>query len=329
MHDADAFEDDVSAYPAVTIIRHAPQGRAVLATATSEFDARESEFLRKWVTNGRSPRAERRGYRAERLEGWFPGDELWPSGEPNRLALVSELERRFAPLQDASTGTRVGIGLASGADDVYVTTDPALVEPERLLPMVMAGDIASGRVRWSGEYLVNPWDRDGLVDLAGSPRLAAYFRQHEERLRLRHVAKRRPAAWYRTIDRVAPDLLAEPKLLLPDIKAASHPVLEEGRYYPHHNLYFVVSRKWDLEVLGGLLLSEVANLFVGAYCVKMRGGCYRFQAQYIRKMRTPHPSAVGRREARALAKAFAARDVQAATAAAIKVYGIEPLPGWT
>ena len=45
-------------------------------------------------------------------------------------------------------------------------------------------------------------------------------------------------------------------------------------------------------MLGGLLLSDVANLFVGAYCVRMRGGCYRFQAQYLRRIRVPDAGSV-------------------------------------
>jgi hypothetical protein len=115
-------------------------------------------------------------------------------------------------------------------------------------------------------------------------------------------------------------------LVLPDLKAASHPVLDDGRYYPHHNLYYVVSDSWDLEVLGGLLLSDVANLFVGAYCVKMRGGCYRFQAQYMRRIRVPDPKAVPNRIRRSLADAFLTRDVERATAAARRAYGLEHLP---
>ena len=41
------------------------------------------------------------------------------------------------------------------------------------------------------------------------------------------------------------------------MKAAAHPVLDPGDHYPHHNLYFVVSDAWDLEVLGGILLAAV------------------------------------------------------------------------
>ncbi len=88
------------------------------------------------------------------------------------------------------------------------------------------------------------------------------------------------------------------------MKAAAHPVLDEGGFYPHHNLYFVVSDVWDLEVLGGLLLSDIANLFVGAYCVKMRGGTYRFQAQYLRKIRVPDPESIRARDRRAAALRF-------------------------
>jgi len=77
-----------------------------------------------------------------------------------------------------------------------------------------------------------------------------------------------------------------------------------GGYYPHHNLYFVVSEAWDPEVLGGLLLSDIANLFVGAYCVRMRGGTYRFQAQYLRRIRVPELGSVKPASARALARAF-------------------------
>ena len=99
-------------------------------------------------------------------------------------------------------------------------------------------------------------------------------------------------------------------------------MLDTGGFYPHHNLYYVVSDKWDLEVLGGLLLSDIANLFVGAYCVKMRGGTYRFQAQYLRKIRVPKPDAIDAPTAAVLAHAFRHRDRAAATDAAAALYGI-------
>lgn len=323
MHDVDAFEDDVSAYPAVVVLRSNDQGKAAVVDANSAFDEQQAQRLSTWVRRGRKQSISEPSFEASRVPNWFAGRDLWPVGSPRQLALIADIESRFPPLQDIATGTRVGIGVATGCDEVFITSDPDLVEPERLLPLLQAPDTTSGAVDWSGHYLVDPWDKSGLVDLDAYPRLAEYLHANRERLRQRHVAQKRPAAWYRTIDRVDHRLTHRPKLVLPDMKASAHPVLDEGNFYPHHNLYFVVSDEWDLEVLGGLLLSDIANLFVGAYCVKMRGGCYRFQAQYLRRIRVPGVHTIGVRTQRELVAAFRGRDRARATAVAAGCYGVD------
>lgn len=322
MHDVDAFEDDVSAYPAIVVLRNERQRKAVVVDANGGFGEPDVPRLTDWAARGRRTGITAPSYEATRVDGWFAGRDLWPAGSPSQLALIADLEARFPPLQDPSTGTRVGIGVATGCDEVFITTDPDLVEGDRLLPLLQAPDTTTGSVDWSGRYLVNPWSDSGLVDLEAYPRLAEYLHDHAHRLRARHIAKQRPATWYRTIDRVDHRLTDRPKLVLPDMKATAHPVLDEGGFYPHHNLYYVVSEVWDPEVLGGLLLSDIANLFVGAYCVRMRGGTYRFQAQYLRRIRVPDPQSISRRTARSLAQAFCDRDQERATAIAAKVYGL-------
>jgi adenine-specific DNA-methyltransferase len=201
--------------------------------------------------------------------------------------------------------------------------EPGQLEEDRLLPLLHAADVAHGSVSWSGRYLVNPWNEDGLVDISRFPQVYAYFKAHETQLRRRHIAVQRPTQWFRTIDRIDHKLLSQTRLVLPDMKAFAHPVLDDGHHYPHHNLYYVVSQAWDPEVLGGLLLSDVANLFVGAYCVKMRGGCYRFQAQYLRQIRVPEVSAITQSASRELQRAFAERDRDRATATAARLYDID------
>ncbi|HVF76079.1 MAG TPA: N-6 DNA methylase [Acidimicrobiales bacterium] len=325
MHDVPAFEDEVSAYPAIVVIRNADQADVAVVEAKRSFGEADAPALAAWASSV-SQAACGPTFEASRTTGWFKGGELWPMASPTTLALVADLERRYDPLQDADKTTRVGIGVATGCDEVFITRDAALVEEDRLLPLLLASDTTSGAAVSSGAYLVNPWDEEGLVQLDAYPRLRDYLESHRARLERRHVARKNPAQWYRTIDRVDPRLLRRQKLLLPDLKAAAHPVFDVGAFYPHHNLYYVVSDTWDLEVLGGLLLSDIANLFVGAYCVKMRGGCYRFQAQYLRKIRVPDPGSVAPADRRELARVFRERDVDAATAIANRVYGIDELP---
>lgn len=324
MHDVEAFERPVSAYPAVTVIRRSKHGDPVIATTAGGFGPSEAEALNTWARTTSERSAMGGTYRAARLDGWFAGDSLWPTGTPDELALVADLERRFPPLEDLATGTRVGIGVATGADKVFLTSDPDVVEHDRLLPLAMARDTTTGKLTWSGTYLVNPWDGQQLVDLAHYPKLRNHFEAHELEVRRRYVARRDHDRWFRTIDRIDPALRAKRKLLLPDLKATIHPVLEAGEYYPHHNLYFVTSTEWPIEALGGLLLSAVANLFVGAYCVKMRGGCYRFQAQYLRRIRVPVVSSVSPADLDRLADAFDGRDVVAATDIACRLYDVTP-----
>lgn len=326
MHDADAFENEVSAYPAIVVLKNDVQSRANVIEAGARFGVNDATKVTTWARGGRSRTITTSSLQGARTDGWLRGSGPWPTGSPAQLAVVAELEARFPPLQDAATRTRVGIGVATGRDEVYITDDTGLVEDERLLPLLQSADTSSGLVEWRGNYLVNPWNEGGLVDLDEYPRLKSYYLEHAASLKERHVARKRPAHWYRTIDRVDPSLAARQKLVLPDLKASSHPVLVDGTLYPHHNLYFVVSDVWDLEVLGGILLSNVANLFVGTYCVRMRGGCYRFQAQYLRRIRVPHPESLKKHDRVALAGAFADRDVERATGLALTMYGIPALP---
>lgn len=323
MHDVDAFEEPVAAYPAITVLRNGPQGSAKVVDTAASFDEAAAARLAGWLTGASDEDpGPSSAFEAAELPTWFSGGDHWPSGSPHGLELIAHLEQNFAALEDPQTRTRVGIGVATGCDEVFVVADADDVEESRLLPLLTAGDISSGEPQWSGRYLVNPWEDGKLVDLVDFPGLSAYLEGHGERVRNRHVARRQPAKWHRTIDKVDPALQERPKLLLPDMKAAAHPVLDDGQFYPHHNLYFVVSDDWDLEVLGGLLLSDVANLFVGAYCVKMRGGTYRFQAQYLRKIRVPHPTTISVDASDQLRSAFRARDAAAATAAAWPLYGL-------
>ena len=324
MHDVDAFETQVSAYPAIVVLRNGGQRSVALAEANFDFGPKDASEVSKWYSVSSPNPISNDRFSATRLTTWPGGEASWPGGDPQMVSIIEELNKRFSPLENPDTGTRVGIGVATGADELFVTYDSRLVETDRLLPLTMSRDTITGDVRWRGSYLVNPWEEDGaLVDLTKYPKLSEYFNQHSTALRLRHVANKAVERWYRTIDKVDHTLVDRPKLLFPDMKMTTHPVLEPGGLYPHHNLYYVVSDKWDLRVLGGLLLSKVAEAFVSAYCVKMRGGTLRFQAQYLRRIRVPAPDTLTADDQVQLAEAFDRRDSMAATEIAIRLYGLD------
>ncbi|MGH3927656.1 MAG: Eco57I restriction-modification methylase domain-containing protein, partial [Pseudonocardiaceae bacterium] len=241
LHEVDAFYEQVSAYPAITIIKNAPQGQAVAADTTQAFGPGPAEEFRAWVMTTDQTLISAPSYHAARLPHWFSGEDSWPAAAPACLAMLDDLSARFRLLEDQSTGTRVGIGVATGADDVFITRHGvcADVEDDRLLPLAMVRDLTSGALEWNGAYLVNPWNAaGGLVDLADYPRLAHHFADHSDALRKRYIAGKQPHRWYKTIDKVDHRLTRRPKLLVPDMKLTIHPVLDKGDLYPHHNLYY-------------------------------------------------------------------------------------------
>jgi len=331
MHNADAFDLDVSAYPAITIISKSVQGPVIVASANSDAGSYGGGALARSLMAVRASDTnidlDGSGVKAARIDSWFRGSDPWPCVSPDKLALLRRLERDFRPIESNLTRTVVGIGVATGADKIFVTSNPDIVEASRLLPLAMASDADKGKVKWSGHYLVDPWDESKLVDLQKYPRLAAYYKTHQPELVRRNVGQKNPDTWFRTIDRVNHWLTPRPKLYIADIKNKLIPFLDSGETYPHHNVYFVHSYDWDMEVLGGLLLSPVAQFFVECYGVRMRGGYLRFQAQYLRRIRVPNPEDITLNQQERLIDAFRRYDINQATEVSFELYDIDHKTG--
>lgn len=315
MVDTLAFHSAVVAYPAITLIVREAAGPTRVA-AQPQIEAQSLKSLARVLTSSAPSPLVRE------LRDVVSGQEPWVLHTSGQIDLVRRMEAAFPTLEEA--GCKLGIGVATGADKVYIgQMDELDVEDDRKLPLAMTRDIVTGRVQWRGYGVVNPFTDEGpLVDLADYPRLKLYLQRHKPLIASRHVAKKTPLSWYRTIDRITPSLAKRPKLLIPDIKGQAQVVFEEGLLYPHHNLYFVVSDTWELRALQGVLLSRLTQLFIATYSTKMRGGFLRFQAQYLRRIRLPHWDMVSIPLRERLMQAAIALDQDACDAAVAELYAL-------
>jgi hypothetical protein len=326
MVDTPAFHSEVIAYPAITIIRRGLPGRTRIARRPTIDQAALGELAALLRSPDLSSQdLSLRTPAVRELVGVTNGDSPWLLESSDQMSLIRRLEEQFPSLAEA--GCRVGIGVATGADQAFIANFDTLdVEPERKLPLVTTRDIATGEVAWQGLGVINPFTESGeLVNLEEFPRLRRYLESHRELIAARHCAKKSPTNWYRTIDRITPALTNIPKLLIPDIKGEAHIVYERGGFYPHHNLYFVTADQWDLRALQAVLLSAVTRLFVATYSTKMRGGFLRFQAQYIRRLRLPEWASVPETLRQELAEAARQRDIEACNLAAFRLYQLSDL----
>ncbi len=277
------FVSDVSAYPCVIVIDRA---RGEGARAAS-LDSVEPEVLNQLVREGTLLV----GGAWSHFPEWYPDGAPWIATNREEFLEHAGLAERFPVLEESGRGTRVGIGVATGNDDVFISPGRMPeIEAECQLPLVMAADVTAEAVRWSGHYLINPHEHSTeskLRDLSRYPGLRAYFEKHRAVLAKRHTARKQPDYWFRTIDRVNFPLAGAPKLLLPDIQAGGVVGYATGAWYPQHNLYWIISEEWNLAALQALLRSSFVLRQVRKVSVQMRGGSVRYQAQVLRQLRIP------------------------------------------
>ncbi len=318
MTDTDAFHTEVSSYPAITVIRRDKPG----PTRVAMRPGIDSDLFTALSTKLADHAQILEDDSVREIPAVATGSAPWVFEHARQTHLVRRLEQQYPSLEQA--GCKVGIGVATGADKIFIGEyDSLTVEPSRKLPLATTRDIQSGEIAWKGLGVINPFADSGkLVDLEEYPLLLQYLERHESALRKRHCAQKSPKNWYRTIDRIWPQLTSQPKLLIPDIKGKTHVVYEPGDLYPHHNLYYVVSQAWDLRALQAVLLSNVSRLFVATYSTRMRGGYLRFQAQYLRRIRIPFWQDVPPLLREELSQAALSRDIDACNTAAGKLYAV-------
>ena len=319
MHGVAAFEDDVSAYPAISLIKKGAGRPIRYMECNSHFSLCDVPAAESWIASGEG------AYRSQNVSADMlhplSGPGSIPLGDPEKLQLLGDLANRHPRLEDA--GVKLGIGIASGCDAVYITENSNLVEKDRILPLFFMRDWRAGR-REGTKCLVNPWNVDGtLVDLDDYPKLKGYLKENEERLRRRRVARDHPDAWYRTLDKPDYSLMGREMLLFPDMASKSDPVYSDGSRYPHHNCYWMTSSEWDVRSLGGLMMSDLVEGYVDAFGVKMRGSTLRFQAQYLRLVHIPRADEVDEETKRELAEAFTSGSREQANRASRRAYGLD------
>jgi tRNA1(Val) A37 N6-methylase TrmN6 len=276
------FDEEVTAYPSIfTIVNEAP-AKTRRFEATTIGDLRLEAFSRSAHV--------------------LLDDEGELRISPERAGYVSIEEQGFS----------IGIGVATGADRIMIVSKADVeIEDDILLPLITRKDVEDDRIVWTDRYVINPFagGTARLVSLECYPLLKSYLDKHRKALEGRHVAKADPARWYRTIDRITPTLLHEPKLLVPDISSRKAIVLDKGQYYPHHNFYYITGNGIkNLEVLRALLCTEFVRRQVAEKGVLMSGGTLRWQAQTLRKLRLPNILALPEEAKNAIIAAYRAGD---------------------
>ncbi|MEM7659731.1 MAG: hypothetical protein AAF399_26695, partial [Bacteroidota bacterium] len=289
LENVEVFEESVIAYPAITTVQHASSPKKIpyhqvedlSSLSTFSLAANPSKIL-----NGNP-------------ESWFTRDYRIN----NKTVKLSSI---------LGQGFKIGIGVATGRDKVFIGKNlKEEVEEEILLPMLTSRDVRGTEIRWDGTYFLNPYSPTGdLINLDQYPKAQAYLHKHYEQLMSRHVSKKNPSNWYRTIDKVRPQLTNSPKIILPDITGNSLIHIDRGDYYPHHNLYYITGKDIpDLELLAAVLMSDFIREQLSEIGNKMNGGYPRWQSQNLKKLQIPYLDSIPEETQKAIQEAYRSKDL--------------------
>ncbi|MBS1528970.1 MAG: Eco57I restriction-modification methylase domain-containing protein [Bacteroidetes bacterium] len=275
------FDEDVIAYPCIATIRN---DTFRSKTLVSDVHKREVDFDK-----------------LNFVETQVPKNAQW-----HNLFISYDLQ------QNALTGIKnqgfeIGIGVATGADKVFILNGQQrfCVEESRLLPVLKSSDLKNDQFVWGGNYVINPYENGSLCRLDDYPMLKGHFYEHKLELEKRHVSQKVPQHWYKTIDKIKPSLKNLPKILLPDLTANKFLFIDEGNYYPHHNLYYITGKNIDqLKLLACILMSDFVRNQISKMGIRMNGGLPRFQAQVLKKLKIPRIDLMGEMTTKQLISAY-------------------------
>ena len=141
MTNTPAFQSEVIAYPAITIIGRERPGPTRIAHRPN-IDRSTLTKLAQALTGGELPKGTDD---VRELANVISGSEPWLLESSDQMALIRRLEAEYPALENA--GCKVGIGVATGADKAYIGDFETMdVEPDRKLPLVTTKDILTGEV---------------------------------------------------------------------------------------------------------------------------------------------------------------------------------------
>ena len=285
------FDESVIAYPCIATIRNAQnqEGTQFCDIKSKELDFDSLTFLKVATPKNAS---------------W---KNLFLQYDINHTALLGIVEQGF----------EIGIGVATGADQIFIGDQDKFhgIEKDRLLPLISTKDLKGNRLLWGGSLVLNPYENGTLCDLNRYPKLSAYLHLHKARLEQRHTAQKSPNNWYKTIDKIKPELQHKAKILLPDLSANNLLLIDEGQYYPHHNIYYIAGQTLgDLQLLAALLMSDFVRDQLSNVGVRMNGGFIRFQSQALRAIKIPVIAHFTDAEKAKLRQAFVASSLSAINA---------------
>ena len=245
---ARVFEDDVSAYASLFIIRSEAEARNRLITLNSP----DTKILTRLAKLGFGFARTCSGYRKiTRLPG-NPPESPWSPVGPEAMRIIKRTLESHKTISES--GFEVRKGPATGADEVFIRKRGEFGFSKRIRDRYLRPYERAGGKR-KDEVILSVYGNGKLIKFERLPReVREYLESHREQLQNRYIVKKGDAAWWSTIDKVDFGIAETPKILIPDYGLECSLHKNGERFIPGHSVVYVTNSN-------GVVLQSLISMF--------------------------------------------------------------------
>ena len=201
-----------------------------------------------------------------------------------------EADRQADTLADVCI--RISCGVATGADEVYVSKTSELAANLRQFayPTVAGRQITVGAGMAATHSMLVPYATNGeLLPEEHLAELGEYLRQPELRARLMRRTCASRKRWYSFHENPPLSDILRPKILCKDIGSRPYFLVDEtGGIVPRHSVYYIVPRDPSrIGELCGYLNSGIAQAWLLSHCQPAANGFIRLQSHVLKSLPVP------------------------------------------
>jgi len=309
------FDSPVSTYPWIFVFENKTD-RKVLFSQISNSYLHESSFSISKISWRKIDR------------NYFSKDP-WRIPEKNLVKLWDDVKKiNSMQLGDPEFGINIKVGIATGADSVFINPPTkAQVERELLVPILLSRNLKESRNICKTDLLLNTWDpnnSDVLIKLEDWPKASRYLTEHKAKLESRYIAKKNPEQWYRLIDRLNLEIIKKEKLVFPSLRRRLEVYFDKGTCIPHHNCYYATKKGRggpSLLAIGAILSSNIVNCLASVLAIKFNGRASRLLKSSFLEIPMPEPKLIIERQSE-LESSFLKNDTEKIDTLVKELYNI-------
>lgn len=186
-------------------------------------------------------------------------------------------------------------GIASGKDNVFYINQSDVeenkLEMDLLRPIVKGKDVKAYKIKWSGSYVVYPYDNNSKVLPESTlqskyPHIYSYLKSKKDQLSGRGYFSKSSKKWYELWNQRKVANFDQTRIVVPEISGKSNFAITD-KYYGNTKTYHIILKEkneTNYKYFLGLLNSSLLSYIYKHITTPQAGGFFAYKTQFLKQI---------------------------------------------